>query len=136
MTQPATQSCPVCHRERDDVDDWTGVPQPCCRECYEKWRSEPECTCYDFDGAHMPGCPMRGRKQPGAACRRCLECVGEEHHWLTSMPECPEDGEPFIPCKHCDARAAVCDECCEAPVWPIVSNQPLCADCRLGEGVE
>lgn len=68
-------------------------------------------------------------------CRRCTECVGEEHHWLTSMPECPEGGEPFIPCKHCDERAALCEECGEAPVWPIVSNQPLCADCRLGEDV-
>lgn len=64
-------------------------------------------------------------------CRRCTECVGEEHHWLTSMPECPEDGEPFIPCKHCDARAALCEECFEAPVWPIVSDQPLCSGCRL-----
>lgn len=68
-------------------------------------------------------------------CRRCTECEGQEHHWLTSMPECPEGGEPFISCKHCDERAALCEECGEAPVWPIVSNQPLCADCRLGEDV-
>ena len=73
----------------------------------------------------------RAAREAAETCRRCTECVGEEHHWLTSMPECPEDGEPFIPCKHCDARAAVCDECFEAPVWPIMSNQPLCASCRL-----
>lgn len=48
------------------------------------------------------------------------------------MPECPEDGEPFIPCKHCDARAGLCDECCECPVWPVVSNQKLCVDCQYG----
>ena len=56
-----------------------------------------------------------------APCRRCTECVGEEHHWLTAIPELPEDGAPYIPCKHCDAR-----------VWPIVSDQPICAECRMG----
>jgi hypothetical protein len=68
-------------------------------------------------------------------CRRCSECEGEEHHWLTSMPELPVDGEPYIPCKHCLARAAVCDECLECPVYPIVSDQPLCVDCRYGKDV-
>lgn len=66
-------------------------------------------------------------------CRRCVECQGQEHHWLTAMPECPENGEPFIPCKHCDARAGVCEGCFEAPVWPQMSDQPLCAECRMAE---
>jgi hypothetical protein len=65
-------------------------------------------------------------------CRRCSECVPEwPHHWMTYLPECPEGAEPFYPCKHCDARAAVC-EGCDGPVFPRVSNQlPLCAGCRV-----
>lgn len=69
------------------------------------------------------------RPEGATTCRRCVECQGEEHHWLT-LPECPEEGEPYFPCKHCNARAGVCDLCCEVPVWPIMSNQPLCEDCR------
>jgi hypothetical protein len=65
-------------------------------------------------------------------CRRCVECRGEEHHWLTSMPECPEEGEPYVPCKHCDARAPLCDQCMEAPVWPLTGDPTLCGDCRAG----
>lgn len=64
------------------------------------------------------------------ACRRCVECAGQQHHWLTSMPECPENGEPFIPCKHCDARSAVCEDCFDGAVWPPDRDPPLCSDCR------
>jgi hypothetical protein len=35
-------------------------------------------------------------------CRRCSECVGQEHHFLP-MPEEDDDGEWVFPCKHCDA---------------------------------
>ena len=41
-------------------------------------------------------------------CRRCAECVGQDHHWLP-VPE--EDSDWFFPCKHCDARAPVCEDC-------------------------
>jgi hypothetical protein len=66
-------------------------------------------------------------------CRRCVECRDQPHHWLTSMPECPEGGEPFIPCKHCDARAGVCGECAEGAVWP--PDAKLCELCNAPGGV-
>jgi hypothetical protein len=70
-----------------------------------------------------------------ATCRRCLECIGQDHHWLTSMPECPEGGEPFIPCKHCPARAGVCVECGEGPVWPSTTHIQRCEICNAPGGV-
>lgn len=70
-----------------------------------------------------------------ASCRRCIECLGEDHHWLTSIPECPEGGEPFIRCKHCDARAGICIECAEGPVWPPTTNNERCELCNAPEGV-
>jgi hypothetical protein len=50
----------------------------------------------------------------GGACRRCSECVGEEHHWLLPEQFVPfsalegdsYDGEDSVVlhrCKHCDA---------------------------------
>lgn len=71
---------------------------------------------------------------PATSCRRCFECAGLEHHWLTSVPECPEGSEPFIPCKHCDARAAVCDDCGEGAVWPPAPNNKLCDECSAPGG--
>jgi len=62
------------------------------------------------------------------SCRRCSECTGELHHWLTSMPECPDEG-PFIPCKHCPARADVCVRCGDAPVFPP-RDDDWCEGCR------
>lgn len=73
---------------------------------------------------------------PGAACRRCLECIGQAHHWLTSMPDASlmaAGGDPFIPCKHCDARAGVCSECCEGAVWPATGDK--CELCLAPGGV-
>lgn len=67
-------------------------------------------------------------------CRRCSECQGEEHHFLPDAAEFENDEgnecEPFIPCKHCDARAAICDECM-GPVFP--AGPELCEDCRAEE---
>lgn len=71
------------------------------------------------------------------SCRRCSECTRQPHHWLTSMPEFePADGgEPYIPCKHCDARAGICGECAEGPVWPPTTNNQRCELCNAPEGV-
>jgi hypothetical protein len=64
-------------------------------------------------------------------CRRCAECEGQEHHWL--MPECTnEDGtpcEPFVPCKHCDARAGLCGRCCDGVIFPVAEDRTLCDAC-------
>jgi hypothetical protein len=32
--------------------------------------------------------------------RHCDQCEGEDHHWI---PECPEEGDPLMVCKHCPA---------------------------------
>ncbi len=37
----------------------------------------------------------------------CADCEGEDHHW---MLECPEDGDPLMVCKHCDAWREIRDE--------------------------
>ena len=47
-------------------------------------------------------------------CRRCSECVGEEHHWLESglelVDRINDESEPVNECKHCPAvRRAWCD---------------------------
>ena len=46
-------------------------------------------------------------------CRRCSECQGENHHWLEHCDDPAEVAEPFVGyvCKHCDARAEMCDAC-------------------------
>ena len=39
-------------------------------------------------------------------CRRCVECVDEEHHWIESMGL---EGEEYV-CKHCDVTCAAVDD--------------------------
>ena len=82
-----------------------------------------------------PECCSSVAPERPESCRRCIECEGEAHHWLTSMPECPEGGEPFISCKHCDARAAICEECFEGPVWPPTTSEQRCELCSAPGGV-
>jgi hypothetical protein len=73
--------------------------------------------------------------EPLKGCRRCTECEGQEHHWL--MADCTnEDGtpcEPFIPCKHCHARAGVCDRCDDGVIFPVVAGRTLCDACLQEE---
>ena len=51
-----------------------------------------------------------------ATCRRCSECVGQSHHWL-SNPDFGNDDEDEgrtareFDCKHCDAAGRECDVC-------------------------
>lgn len=37
-------------------------------------------------------------------CRRCVECVGQEHHYLP-FEEGENEEEPFFACKHCDHKS-------------------------------
>lgn len=79
---------------------------------------------------------------PHTVCRRCTECLGEEHHWLTSIPEERVlDGvsEWVFICKHCDAvsRAIDCGVCDEtipqAVARPLGGHGALvCSECATG----
>ena len=42
-------------------------------------------------------------------CRRCVDCEGEEHHWMYIGDE-DEAGEPVMSCKHCDATRPTTDD--------------------------
>lgn len=60
-----------------------------------------------------PVCPDEFRSAHGAILANrpcdlhCVDCEGEDHHW---MPACPEDGEPLMVCKHCDAWREMRDD--------------------------
>jgi hypothetical protein len=65
-------------------------------------------------------------------CRRCSECVGQEHHFLP-IAEWDEVAQDFYyPCKHCDQRAPACFECEEA-IWPVVDDSGRCAECKFDD---
>lgn len=77
--------------------------------------------CPDFDyGVVSPGDPAMEfclcvpitAAQQGLAeqpcAKPCVECAHDGHHW---MPDCDEDnGQPFMTCKHCDARREYADD--------------------------
>ena len=65
----------------------------------------------DADEPRIDVCPVH------STCRRCSECVGEDHHFMG--PESFEDGVGFE-CKHCDytTPAEECAECEE--LFPVV----------------
>ena len=42
------------------------------------------------------------------ACRRCSECIGEDHHWLEG--EYTDTGAHGYECKHCEAATGICPE--------------------------
>jgi hypothetical protein len=58
-------------------------------------------------------------------CRRCSECIGEEHHFSDVIRDDNGDFE----CKHCDVVAEACNACCEHPVWPP-HESGFCEGCR------
>jgi hypothetical protein len=128
---PVNQWGKVVRLRRGDHGAWVAL---------DKWHERCPFPITDARGTHIltyPECCSSFEPPAPAArgCRRCGECEGQPHHWLTSMPECPEGGEAFIPCKHCDARARVCDECCEGPVWPADANNRRCELCNAPGGV-
>jgi hypothetical protein len=78
--------------------------------------------CPDFDyGEVKPGTPemqnfclctpisAEQRMLGMNTCRvHCSVCEGQDHHW---MPDCDEDnGQPYMACKHCDARREYQDD--------------------------
>lgn len=48
------------------------------------------------------------RPTPSGGCRRCVECEGEEHHWMF-VGDVDDAGEPVEGCKHCDATRPLAD---------------------------
>lgn len=43
-----------------------------------------------------------------AECRRCSECIGQDHHWLEATVFEPDD--PEFECKHCRAQCRGVDD--------------------------
>jgi hypothetical protein len=63
-------------------------------------------------------------------CRRCSECVDQEHHFLPhEYDDADGNGHLYYPCKHCDARAWACDSC-DVAFWPAVDASGLCPECK------
>lgn len=67
-------------------------------------------------------------------CRRCSECVGEEHHWTENGRVC-EPGDPYYICKHCDAACAEVDddEGFPMPSGILLAQPPICEGCDFYE---
>jgi hypothetical protein len=65
-----------------------------------------------------------------AACRRCSECVGQEHHWLDNF-RCVDETDPYFICKHCDAACDEVDpeEGSPEPSGELVAQPPICESC-------
>lgn len=73
---------------------------------------------------HQPGSP---ELQP---CRQCSECDGL-HHWLDTCGD-DDDPEPRWVCKHCDARADMC-ELCDDVIFPV-TGATVCPECTSERG--
>ena len=59
-------------------------------------------------------------------CRRCVECLGEPHHWIEASAEAlARDELTFYECKHCDATTGACADCLEA----VPPGDDLCDEC-------
>jgi hypothetical protein len=64
-------------------------------------------------------------------CRACSECDGN-HHFAEPMFDFQNDGDPVYVCKHCEARAHICEQC-DGPIFPI-TGQVVCAECTADQG--
>ena len=52
-------------------------------------------------GVPCVGCVCDGyNPETPSQCRRCSECIGEDHHWLEDLDE---EGAPIFARKHCPA---------------------------------
>lgn len=67
-------------------------------------------------------------------CRRCSECVGQDHHWCSEIRT--DDGER-LHCKHCDATAVECPVCDGQGVYLVENHgaQEVTCDKCLGLGI-
>lgn len=79
---------------------------------------------------------MTAAESHTSPCRRCADCVNQDHHWLEHCDD-PEDLETRdstwcgYECKHCPARAELCAHC-DGPVWPadeVARETGLCGEC-------
>lgn len=63
-------------------------------------------------------------------CRRCMECLGQEHHFLEGVGDCPDCEDyscgncPGAGCKHCGVVADLCEKCLDH-----VFGKGDCGDC-------
>ena len=60
------------------------------------------------------------------ACRRCSECVGQEHHWMEN-DDFEDESDPEFACKHCDAKChAIGDDEAEhmEPSGVVIQPEP------------
>jgi hypothetical protein len=77
-----------------------------------------------------------------STCRRCTECVGEEHHWSDEYIEFAEDEPDHEACKHCpawkpydpdaDDGELVCGSCgrdADDPNRQTLAGDVLCEEC-------
>jgi len=55
MADTIFTECHYCDVESDCIIDEDGYY--CCEECFER-NNEPECTCYEPEYGHQPGCPF------------------------------------------------------------------------------
>lgn len=54
-------SCGSCLElfQHEDMTECTGLDAPLCEECFVEWSNQ--CTCYEANGGHEPGCPRKSR---------------------------------------------------------------------------
>ena len=55
MADTIFTECHYCDVESDCIIDEDGYY--CCEECFER-HNAPECTCYESEYGHQPGCPF------------------------------------------------------------------------------
>lgn len=69
--------------------------------------------------------PMTLIEKPSTPCRRCVECVDEEHHWMPEPEHDLQRDAIFFECRHCPATCAA-DEG-QGPYEPsgIVADPPF-----------
>ena len=63
-------------------------------------------------------------------CRRCSECVGQDHHWMENQ-RFNQDGDPEYVCKHCEAACAGVDDDdgFMVPSGVLLAQPAVCDEC-------
>jgi hypothetical protein len=63
-------------------------------------------------------------------CRRCSECVGQEHHWIENDRFC-DPGDPEYVCKHCESACVAVDDADGLPIPSgiVCAQPPVCGEC-------
>lgn len=68
------------------------------------------------------------------ACRRCSECIGQQHHWMENG-RLVDETDPYFICKHCDAACDEADpqEGFAEPSGVLRGQPPTCNGCDFYE---